>query len=571
MQHFHLRQKSNSEFYIEVDQIGSDLLQNPILNKSTAFPASERHEFGLNGLLPSHVSTMKEQLDRTYRSYKNKTDNIERYIYLRALQDRNETLFFALVSQHVEEMVPIIYTPTVGEAVEKGSHIFRRARGLYVTVENISAMDEMFASLGLGDIDVIVVTDSQSILGIGDQGVGGMGIAVGKLALYTVGAGINPTKCLPICLDVGTNNEELLRDPLYLGNKHRRITGQAYDAFIDRFVESVAQLFPNALLQWEDFSKQNAFNNMDRFREKLLCFNDDIQGTGAVTLAGILGGLKIKNEALNQQRFLIYGAGAGGIGVSRQIKSTLVSEGQTEKEALARIYCVDSKGLITSNRNNLEQYKKEFVVDQAEVAEWNVIDRDYISLNEVISNAGITVLLGASGQLGSFNESIVKAMTNNCTLPLIFPLSNPTSITEAVPEDIYLWAGGNAIVATGSPFANVRYGHKDFRIGQCNNVFVFPGVGLGALASRAKVVTDEMFAAAAYQLAEMLPNDAMESHCVYPEVTELREVGKQIALAVYQCAQKQNVAQISDSVDPLKEIERRMWLPKYIPYKKASF
>jgi len=570
MEHFRLRRDPNSGDYLEVNQSGSDLLHNPIINKGTAFTEDERREFTLNGLLPPHVSTLQEQLDRTYENYLHKNDNIERYINLRALQDRNETLFFALVSQHVEEMVPIIYTPTVGEAVQKGSHIYQRARGLYISPENIEHMGGMFASLGMGDVDVIVVTDSQGILGIGDQGVGGMGIPVGKLSLYTVGAGINPANCLPICLDVGTDNEELLHDPLYLGGRHKRYTGDAYDSFVDKFVETVTKYFPNALLQWEDFSKQNAFTNLDRHCQEILCFNDDIQGTGAVTLAGILAGLRIKNEALSEQKFLIYGAGAGGIGISRQIKSALISEGLSEKEALATIYCVDSGGLITSDRKKLEAYKKEFIVDIEEVAGWKSLDRNQISLDDVISNAAITVLLGTSGQAQTFTESIVQTMASNCELPLIFPLSNPTSQSEAVPEDIYRWADGNAIVATGSPFANVRHKQSEYRIGQCNNVFVFPGVGLGALASKAKVVTDEMFTAAAYRLAELLPEDALKSHCVYPEVTELREVGKQIALAVYTCAQKQSIAQVSDSIDPLKEIETRMWAPEYIPYKKTE-
>ncbi len=570
MRRHKIKLDKTGERYMEVSQQGSDILHNPILTKGTAFTREEREELGLNGLIPPHVSTMEEQLGRVYENYKSKTNNIERYIYLRSLQDRNETLFYALLNRHVEEMTPIVYTPTVGEAVQKGSHIYRHSRGLYVSPENVESMDTMVENLPSDNFEVIVVTDNQGILGIGDQGIGGMGIPIGKLSLYTLGAGINPANCLPICPDVGTDNEALLDDPLYLGHKHRRYTGEKYTRFIETFIGKIVKLCPDALLQWEDFSKQNAFTNLDLFRDKMLSFNDDIQGTGAVVLAGVLGALKIQNEPLTEQKFLIYGAGAGGIGVARQIKSALVGDGLSDGEAEALIYTVDSKGLITKGRQGLEGYKQGFARDGQSTQGWKMNNRDRITLEEVITNAGITVLLGTSGQPGAFTEPVVKAMLNNAPQPLIFPLSNPTSKAEATPEDIYRWSCGRAIVATGSPFEDVTYKGQKYRIGQGNNVFIFPGVGLGALAAKARVVTDRMFTAAAIRLADMMPTDARQSHCVYPQIGALGKVSEQVALSVYQTAIKEGVARVSDDLDPINEIRSRIWKPVYMPYRKAQ-
>ena len=568
MSHYTKKTDANGEPYLEVDQAGSDLLHNPLLNKGTAFTAVERDEFGLNGLLPPHVSTMEEQLGRVYENYQAKPNNIERYVHLRSLQDRNETLFYALVSRHVEEMIPIIYTPTVGEAVQKGSHIFRSSRGLYISPDNVSMISRMARCLPSQDIEVIVVTDNQGILGIGDQGIGGMGIPIGKLSLYTLGAGIAPAGCLPICLDVGTDNEALLDDPLYLGHKHRRYTGDEYDGFISDFVGEIKKNYPKALLQWEDFSKQNAFTNLDRYRGRILSFNDDIQGTGAVALAGVTGAVRIKEEKLEEQRFLVFGAGAGGIGVARQIKNSLAKEGVAEKEALEKIFIVDSRGLLTSDRKNTEYYKAEFATDRAALSEWKVANPDRITLEEVINNAGITVLLGLSGQPGSFTEPVVKAMAANTSLPVIFPLSNPTSKAEARPEDIYKWTEGRAIVATGSPFDDVKHDGRVFKVGQGNNVFIFPGVGLGALAAGAGAITDEMFTAASRRLADMMPPDAAQTNCVFPRVADLPKVTEQVALAVYGVAVKQGGASLPEHGDPLETINSRVWKPVYLPYRR---
>ncbi len=569
MDHFIRRRDDQGNAYLEVDLAGFDLMHHPLLNKGTAFTPDEREEFGLDGMLPPHVSTLEEQLDRVYENFSMKGSDLEKYVHLRALQDRNETLFFALVNRHVEEMTPIIYTPTVGEAVQKLSHIYRIARGLWITPDNVERMEQMAASLPSRDIRVIVVTDNQGILGIGDQGAGGMGIPIGKLALYTLGAGIDPAGCLPISLDVGTDNQALINDPLYLGHKKERLTGADYDRFIDRFVDKVKELFPNALLQWEDFSKQNAFSNLERYRDTILSFNDDVQGTGAVVMAGVMGGIRIKQEMLEEQNYLIYGAGAGGMGVALQVRNTLMANcGMTADEAAKKVYVVDSRGLMTTDREGLEEYKLQLARDPKEIAGWNLKTAGRASLREVIEQAGITVLLGLSGQPGAFTEEVVAAMLRNTAQPLIFPLSNPTSKCEGKPADIYAWSRGQAIVATGSPFDPVEYDGHTYRIGQGNNVFIFPGVGLGAIASGATTITDEMFTAASVRLADLMPGDAPISHCVYPRIAELHKASEQVALAVYEKAFEQGVATADKEGDPLTKIRESMWTPTYATLRK---
>lgn len=570
MSHYQIKHDENNNPIFEIDQAGSDILHNPLLNKGTAFTADERKEFGLNGLLPPHVSTKEEQLNRVYENFLSKPNNIERYVFLRALQDRNETLFYMLVSSHLDEMTPVIYTPTVGEAVEAGSHIYRHTRGLYVSPDNVDMMDNMAKCLPSQNIDVIVVTDNQGILGIGDQGIGGMGIPIGKLSLYTLGAGIPPSACLPICLDVGTDNKDLLNDPLYLGQKQRRLDGDQYTEFIDSFVSKIKKLYPKVLLQWEDFSKQNAFSNLDRYREKILSFNDDIQGTGAVALAGILGAMKVKGEKFDHQRYCVFGAGAGGIGVARQILNALTVAGLSLKEAKNKIMVVDSRGLITAGRDGMEEYKASLATDRDFVKEWNVENPDRITLEEVIVNGGITVLLGLSGQPGAFTKRIAEAMTQNTPMPVIFPLSNPTSKVEAQPKDIYEWTKGRAIVATGSPFADVSFEGRTYRIGQGNNVFIFPGIGLGALASGAEIITDRMFTAAAHRLSDFTPSDYRETHCVFPRVAELADVSRKVALAVFEAAVEEGVATVSKDIDPNEAIERRFWKPEYPIYRRSK-
>ncbi|MBI5813999.1 MAG: NAD-dependent malic enzyme [Nitrospinae bacterium] len=572
MSHFDIKRDTNGEEYIDVDQSGTDLLYNHLLNKGTAFSEDERHEFELDGLLPAKVVSLEEQMFRVYENYLGKPTNIEKYIHLRSLQDRNETLFYALVSSHLEEMVPIIYTPTVGEACQKGSHIFRHARGLYIMPENVDRMEAMARSIPSDNIEIIVVTDNQGILGIGDQGAGGMNIPIGKLSLYTLGAGIAPWVCLPISLDVGTDNKALLADPLYLGSRQPRLMGADYNSFIDKFVAGVRKNFPNALLQWEDFSKANAFSNLDRYRDKMLSFNDDVQGTGAVVLAGITGAMKITDEELIEQRFVVYGAGAGGIGVSRQIRNGLMDKGLSRKDAASKVMVVDSRGLVVADRKDKEEYKMEFAVPRDVVRDWKVANPDRISLEETVANGKITALLGLSGQPGTFTKTIVETMCQNTMRPVIFPLSNPTSQAEAKPADVYEWSKGRAIVATGSPFAPVTVEGRTFRIGQGNNAFIFPGVGLGVMAAKAKIITDEMFTAAAYRLAELMPADAHQSHCVFPKVPDLPRVSIEVAEAVFETAVKQGLAQTAapKDGDVKKMIKGRIWKPAYLPYKRKK-
>jgi malate dehydrogenase (oxaloacetate-decarboxylating)/malate dehydrogenase (oxaloacetate-decarboxylating)(NADP+) len=554
MLHYKIYKDESGEEVVEIDTDGMELLHNPMLNKGTAFLTEERKLFRIDGYLPPAVSTLDQQIDRRYEGFSGKESDLEKYIYLRSLQDRNETLFYALLLKHLGEMIPIVYTPTVGLACQMFSHIFRFTRGVFLSPDNISRIDEIMRSLPYRNIEMIVATDSEGILGLGDQGVGGMGIPVGKLSLYTGGAGIHPANCLPVTLDVGTNNEELLKDPLYLGIKRNRIRGDEYLSFVDSFVQGVKRNFPNAVLQWEDFSKQNAFTLLDKYRDVIPSFNDDIQGTGAVVLAGIKGAARISGTSLTDQKFAILGAGAGGIGVARQILRGLIANGLPPEEARKRIYVLDSRGVLHQGRGELDEYKKEFSRDADFAQGWSLESSDRITLMDLVRNAGITVLIGLSGVGGSFSEEIVRGTAENVERPIIFPLSNPTAFTEAAPEDIYRWTEGKAIVATGSPFPDVKFGSKTFTVGQGNNVFIFPGVGLGTLAVGASVITDEMITAAAKKLSEIIPQDHLDINCVYPHPRELREVCMDVAVAVAAAAIEQGVAK--KPVDPAKLEER---------------
>jgi len=569
MLHYRIYKDETGEV-VEIDTDGMELLHNPILNKGSAFSTDERKLFRIEGYLPPAVSTLDMQVERRYEGFSDKDSDLEKYIYLRSLQDRNETLFYALLLKHLGEMIPIVYTPTVGLACQMFSHIFRFTRGVFLSPDNISNIDEIFHSLPYRNIEMIVATDSEGILGLGDQGVGGMGIPVGKLSLYTGGAGIHPANCLPVTLDVGTDNEELLKDPLYLGVRRNRIRGGEYLSFVDRFVQGVKKNFPNAVLQWEDFSKQNAFTLLDKYRDDVPSFNDDIQGTGAVVLAGIRGAVRVAGTDLTDQIFAILGAGAGGIGVARQIHRGLVADGLTPEEARNRIYVLDSRGVVYEGRKGVDEYKKEFSREAEFAQGWSLESSDQISLLDLTRNDGITVLIGLSGVAGSFSEDVVKAVAGNTERPVIFPLSNPTAFTEAAPEDIYRWTDGKAIVATGSPFPDVKFGKKTFTVGQGNNVFIFPGVGLGALTVGASVITDDMITAAARRLSEIIPQDHLDINCVYPHPQELREVCIEIAVAVAGMAIQQGVAQKPVDQAKLEECVRsRMWVPEYAKYTRG--
>jgi len=556
------------EQYLETSLSGQRLLEHPMLNKGSAFSAAERHEFGLTGLLPPGVSTVAVQLDRIYGNYRQKTSNLERYIHLVALQDRNETAFYRLLSDHLAEMMPVIYTPVVGEACQAYSRIYRRPRGLYIAWPQRDRIDEALANLGDTDVAVIVVTDGERILGLGDLGIGGMGIPIGKLALYTVCAGIHPATTLPIILDVGTNNRALLDDPLYVGWRHERIRGAMYDEFVEAFVAAVIRRFPRVLLQWEDFAKNNAARLLEQYRDRLCSFNDDIQGTGAVTLAAAMAAAAATGSSMREQRVVLLGAGSAAAGISSQIATAMMSEGLTQAQARERIWLVDSQGLVHSAREDLDPFKRAYAQASARVTDWDRTGGQ-ISLLEVVRRAHPTILIGTAAQPQAFSEEIVREMARHMTRPIVFPLSNPTSKAEALPTDVIAWSDGRAIVATGSPFDDVLYDGRGIRIGQCNNAYIFPGVGLGVIASGARRVTDSMFVAAARALSELSPARRDSSASLLPPLDEVRAVSRHVALAVAREAQRMGLAESLDDDAPAQAIERTMWRPDYLPYRRV--
>ncbi|MGF1758620.1 NAD-dependent malic enzyme [Photobacterium sagamiensis] len=552
-----------------VSLTGTELLNDRTLNKSTAFSYEEREAFQLSGLLPPRVQTFDDQLNRVYDGFRNASTDIEKYLFLRSLQDRNETLFYALLSRHVEEMTPIIYTPTVGKACQEFSHRYQKARGLYITEDSVDEMGEMARQFTGKDIKIIVVTDSQGILGLGDQGVGGMGIPIGKLSLYTLGAGIHPAHCLPIALDVGTDNQDLLDDPMYLGMPRKRMRGEEYKTFIRKFVKQVKRHFPKAVLQWEDFSKSNAFDNLSDYEDDLPSFNDDIQGTGSVVLAGILGAVKIKDEKLADQTYVVYGAGAGGVGVADQIYAGLLKEGCSHVAAREKIFVLDSQGLVFDDRDGLDEYKKRYAKPRALAEGWHTEVLGKVSLTEFIDNHPVTVLLGTSGIGGAFKEEHVQKMLEYTKRPMVFPLSNPTANCEAIPEDIYNWSDGQAIVATGSPFGHVDYNGHEYRIGQGNNVFIFPGVGLASIVSQTQKVTLEMFTMASYALAECVSDEDLAAGCVYPRISQLKDVSVVVATSILENMQATEPNSMLRGKDIQQELAQQMWEPVYLPYRRV--
>ncbi len=559
------------EEYIAVDTRGESLLRDPFTNKSTAFTAAERADLGLDGLVPPAVSTMDQQLARAYGHYRVKQTPLERYIYLASLQDRNETLFFRLLHDHIDEMMPVVYTPVVGEACQQYSHIYRHPRGLYISYEQRNHIDAVFANHPRSPA-VIVVTDGERILGLGDQGVGGMGIPTGKLSLYTACAGIPPYLTLPIMLDVGTDNHERLNDPLYLGLRHKRIRGRAYQDFIDQFVEAVLRVHPDAVLQWEDFLKANALTQLARFRDRLCTFNDDIQGTAAVTAAGVYAALRISGQAMRDQRVVLGGAGASAQGIANLFVSALRDAGLSWGEARQRICTVDSRGLVTQARAELEDFKAAYARPVEEVATYVCGDPMHITLEETIRNFKPTILVGTSGATGLFTEAVVRAMAAVNDRPIVFPLSNPTSKSECTAEQAVRWSDGRAIVATGSPFDPVVYRGQTHRIGQGNNAFIFPGVGLGLWAGGVRRVTDTMFLDAARALAQMVRPADLDQGAVYPELTRIRDCSHAVACAVIRRAVAEGHASPAILAGLEETVSRAMWFPKYRPirYQRAS-
>jgi len=556
---------------LEISITGQRLLDDPLLNKGSAFPESERRDLGLLGLLPLHSSTVAEQLARTYENFQRKENVLERYVFLAALQDRNETLFYRFLQEHITEMMPIIYTPTVGEGCRQYSHVFRRPRGLYISYPYREEIRSVLDNAPAKDLQVIVVTDGERILGLGDLGVGGMGIPVGKLSLYTLCAGIHPATTLPILLDVGTDNRELLDDPLYLGWRHERVRGELYDEFIEAFVAAVLQKYPRVLLQWEDFAKHNAPRILERYRDRLCTFNDDIQGTGAVTVAGLLAATKITKTKLSEQRIVVLGAGASAIGISDQIVATMVAEGATETAARADLWLVDSQGLVQAGRTELDEFKLKYAQPIEATLNWVADDPARLSFADVIRNVRPTILLGMSAQPGAFTEEIVSEMAKHVERPVIFPLSNPTSKSEATPSDLMAWTDGRALIATGSPFPPVLHDGREIRIGQCNNSFIFPGVGLGVIAAGAWRVTDAMFVAAARVLSEFSPALHDPQAPLYPSLDMVRRISRSVALEVALEAQRSGLAEATSFERLEQSVKEKMWTPHYVPFKRVAF
>jgi malate dehydrogenase (oxaloacetate-decarboxylating) len=561
--YFDLREDDHGRPFLAVAQKGVALLRNVLTNKGTAFTEEERIDLALDGLLPPAVNTLEQQLARNYEGYRALATPLMRYQYLRSLQERNEILYFALVSQHLAEMLPIIYTPTVGDAVVNYSHLYQTARGLSFSPATISRAGALAENYPTNDVKMIVATDSSAILGIGDQGYGGLAIPIGKLSLYTVG-GVAPYHTLPVALDVGTDSKEKLDDPMYLGVRQKRLRGEAYLALVDAFVDAIAARWPEAIVQWEDLAKDTAFTVLDRYRDKIPSFNDDIQGTGAVALAGLLAACSSKGERFIDQVVVIHGAGAGGIGVATAIREGMVRQGLSREDATARIWVLDSKGLLVQG-TPMDDYKRPFAHPKEALAGWKIAGA-LPSLYEVVPQAKATVLLGLSGRHGAFDEAVVRAVGKNVARPIVFALSNPTSSCEAIPADVIRWTDGAAIVATGSPFDPVTHAGHTREIGQGNNAFVFPGLGFGAILARAKKITDAMVLDASFALAKYIEEKHLPQGRIYPPVTELGEVSVIVAAQVMRTAVHERVGSIPDGVTDLDAwVRARFWQPRYLP------
>ncbi len=553
---------------------GPALLESPLLNKGSAFSERERQQFNLEGLLPYKIETIEEQKARAYQQLCAFQSDIDKHIYLRNMLDTNETLYFRLVIDHLEEIMPLIYTPTVGLACQQFSKMYRRKRGLYIAYPARDRVDEMLQNATKQNVKVIVVTDGERILGLGDQGIGGMGIPIGKLALYTACGGISPAYVLPVMLDVGTNNESLLNDPMYMGWKHPRITGDDYYAFVDEFIQGIKLRWPKALLQFEDFAQDHATPLLNLYRNELCCFNDDIQGTAAVTLGTLLAACAAKGERLSDQKILFAGAGSAGTGIAQHLMRQMMDEGLTDAEAHSRIFLISKYGLLQTSSKDVFEFQKTLCIPDAVVEQWTLTHNKndgIINLLDVVVNAQPTILIGVSGQPGLFTKKIIEAIQSYCEYPIVLPLSNPTSQAEAQPVDLLRWTSGKALIATGSPFAAVDMGSRHFEIAQCNNSYIFPGLGLGVISAKAQRITDAMMMAASRALATTSPIVREGRGALLPPLQNIREISKAIALAVFKQAVIDGVAMPVPEESMVEKIEANFWQPEYRDYRRTSF
>ena len=548
---------------------GPTLLETPLLNKGSAFDENERIRFNLTGLLPPRFETIDEQVTRAYRQYSSFNNDINKHIYLRAIHDNNETLFFKLVQANLAEMMPIIYTPTVGDACEQFSDIYRCSRGFFIAYEDRHQIDDILRNATKNKIKVIVVTDGERVLGLGDQGIGGMGIPIGKLSLYTACGGISPAYTLPVMLDVGTNNQKLLDDPMYMGARHKRIGQAEYDEFLDLFINAVKRRWPQVMLQFEDFAQPNAMPLLTKYRDEICCFNDDIQGTASVTVGTLLAACRSKGVKLSQLKVAFVGAGSAGCGIAEQIITQMMSEGLAPLQARSQVFMVDRFGLLTQGMDDLRDFQQKLVQKELALESWNITG-EYASLLEVMHGAQPDILIGVSGQAGIFTEDVIKAMKQHCTKPIIFPLSNPSRQVEATPSQVINWTEGNVIIATGSPFEPIEYQGKKFSIAQCNNSYIFPGIGLGVISANISRITDKMLQVASESLAAASPLANSGIGELLPPLTEIAQLSKDIAFAIAKVAYDQGLALRLSDDELLAKIEGNFWQPEYRQYRRTS-
>ncbi|MFT4654149.1 MAG: malate dehydrogenase (oxaloacetate-decarboxylating) [Patiriisocius sp.] len=560
----------DTQRYLYTHYAGPTLLETPLLNKGSAFTERERKSFNILGLVPPRYESIEEQVERAYMQYSSFVSPLNKHIFLRAIQDNNETLFYKLLQKHIEEMMPIIYTPTVGEACERFSDIYRSSRGLFISYHERHLMGDILRNATKRKVKVIVVTDGERILGLGDQGIGGMGIPIGKLSLYTACGGISPAYTLPVMLDVGTNNQKLLDDPMYMGARHPRIPQEQYNEFLEMFISEVSARWPEAMIQFEDFAQPNAMPLLQNYRHKVCCFNDDIQGTAAVTLGTILAACRARGDKLSKMKVAFVGAGSAGCGIAEMLVQQMCFEGLSETQARARVFMIDRFGLLTHGMADLREFQQKLMQSASNIASWSY-SGEYPSLLDVVNCAKPDILIGVSGQPGLFTEQVITAMAEHCDTPIIFPLSNPSRQVEARPQQVIEWTKGKVVIATGSPFNPVTYNGKVFPIAQCNNSYIFPGIGLGVIASKARLISDEMIMAASNALALESPLAKGESDHLLPRLTQISSLSRKIAFAVGKVAMEQGLALTLSDEALVQRIEANVWKAKYRPYKRVSW